>query len=84
MEKVGLYITTLLHDLTQMGYTVTFGQNFEGTVTITYGGMNTDWRDHQHVGIPGATREHLEKEIINSLKTFKEIKELELKQTEKS
>lgn len=66
--KVGLYITTLLHDLTQAGFRVQFNSDFEGMVRID---LTKEWDEsfyeHDHIGVPGQDREALEKGIIKTL-----------------
>lgn len=74
--KVGLYITTLLRDITDMGYSVEFsGDSFDGMMTLTYKGEGLDWTHHQHLGYPDCPLEHLEKEIIRSLAEFRDSPE---------
>lgn len=72
MRKVGLYITTLLHDITQGGYKVSFERDFQGMMRLDFfkDGV-ADFYEHRHCGFPGATREKLEKDLIDSLIWFK-------------
>lgn len=71
-RKVGLYITTLIHDITQAGYGVSFAKDFNGMVRIDYTKEHvSDFYEHDHCGFPGARREQLEKAIIESLIWFK-------------
>lgn len=72
-EKVGLYITTMLHEITQLGYGVEFASDFEGMVRIDYTKeYDKDFYDHDHIGTPGQDRLALEKGIIESLRQFLE------------
>lgn len=68
----GLSLVDLIHTITQKGYTVAFSDDFEGMITVTFGGMNMDWRHHQHLGIPGGDKAFLAQEIFRCVKEFKE------------
>lgn len=71
MEKVGLRIVNLIHDITQLGYQVQFCGDFEGMIRIEYREEYSDsYYHHEHRGCPGRTMNQLEKEIIASLSTF--------------
>jgi len=73
VEKIGLKIVELIHDITQKDYCVSFNGDFEGMVRIDY---TYEWDDtfyeHEHVGFPDCERIHLEKNIIRSLSEFLE------------
>ena len=72
MNKVGLYITTLLHDITQEHYKVTFERDFKGSMRMDFTRSGVaDFYEHAHCGYPGAPRERLERDIIDSLIWFK-------------
>lgn len=70
-EKVGLKIVELIHSITQEGYNVKFASDFEGMVRIDLTQeWNNEFYEHEHVGVPGQERKHLEKGIINALARF--------------
>lgn len=72
MRKVGEYITTLLHDITQGGYSVRFEKDFKGMVRLEFFKTHVaEFYEHEHCGFPGAARDKLEKDIIESLIRFK-------------
>ena len=72
--KVGLFITTLINDITQAGYSLGFstGSNGDVKVEITKSG-NPDFYDAIHCGKPNGTREELEKDVIRALAEFRDI-----------
>lgn len=73
MEKVGLKIVDLLHDITQLGYEVKFASDFEGMIRAEfYEEHYEDFYEHQHLGFPGCERIRLEKDIIECLSNFLE------------
>lgn len=73
MEKVGLHIVTLLHNITQLGYKVSFNPDFEGMIRIDYfSKYDPEFYEHEHRGFSDGTKNQLEKEIIKSLVTFYE------------
>jgi hypothetical protein len=62
MEKVGLKIVELIHDITQSGYNVQFCSDFENMVRIEYTEEYSDkFYYHEHRGNPDGTRNQLEK-----------------------
>lgn len=73
MEKVGLKIVDLIHDITQLGYHVQFCSDFNGMVRIEF---REEWDEnfyhHDHLGFPDCERIRLEKAIIECLSNFKE------------
>lgn len=70
--KVGLFITTLIHDITQAGYEVRFAGDFNGMVRLDFfKEYVSEFYEHRHCGHPGGSRETLEKSIIESLTWFK-------------
>lgn len=73
MEKVGLKIVDLLHDISQLDYQVQFCGDFEGMIRTEF---RYEWDDHfyehQHLGFPGCERIRLEKDIIECLSKFLE------------
>ena len=72
MRKVGLYITTLLHDIVQAQYKVSFNKDFRGMILIDFFKEYEDsFYDHAHCGFPGCKREKLEKDIVDALIRFK-------------
>lgn len=73
MEKVGLKIVNLIHDITQLGYYVQFCSDFEGMIRLEYRKEHDDnFYAHSHLGIPGCERIRLEKDIIEDLSEFYE------------
>lgn len=75
MRKVGLFITTLLHDITQAGYEVDFCKDFHGMMRVEFykeiDHGPEQFYEHTHCGFPDCTREQLEKSIIQALIDFK-------------
>lgn len=72
MRKVGLYITTLLHDITREGYGVSFQKDHHGMLRIEFTKEHVaEFYEQYHCGFPGASREKLETDIIDSLIRFK-------------
>lgn len=75
MRKVGLYITTLLHDITRAGFEVDFCPDFQGMMRVEfYKEIDHDpeqFYEHVHCGFPGCKREVLEKSVIDALIEFK-------------
>lgn len=65
-------MTTLIHDLTQAGYEVKFCGDFRGMVRLElYKEYDESFYQHVHCGFPGATRDKLEKDLIQELIRFK-------------
>lgn len=76
--KVGLYITTMIHDITRAGFSVGFIRDFDGMMRMDFFKENDpDFYEHAHCGVPGGTREKLEKDIIQELIRFKTIQVIE-------
>ncbi len=72
MRKVGLFIVTLLHDITQAGYSVKFNKDFNGMMRVDFFKEQVaEFYEHLHCGFPGASRDELEKHVIQSLIWFK-------------
>jgi hypothetical protein len=72
MNKVGLFITTMIHEITQARYSVSFNRDFRGMVRIDFkNDHDPEFYDHDHCGVPGGSREKLEKDIIQALNRFK-------------
>lgn len=72
MRKVGLYITTMLHDITRAGYSVKFEKDLSGMMRMDFFKEHVaEFYEHRHCGFPGASREKLETDIIDSLIWFK-------------
>lgn len=78
IEKVGLKIVELIHEITQLKYSVHFYPDFEGMVRIHYSATKPwqeavdDLSTHDHVGFPDCERIVLEKQIIASLAEFRD------------
>ena len=71
MEKVGLKIVDLIHDISRLWYEVKLCQDFEGMLRIEYfNELDENFYEHAHLGFPGCPRERLEKDIIESLSNF--------------
>lgn len=71
MEKVGLKIVQLLHDISQLDYQVQFCGDFKNMVRIEYRKEYEDsFYEHTHLGYPDGSMEHLEKAIIKELHRF--------------
>lgn len=74
-EKVGLKIVELLHEITQLNYSVQFYPDFEGMIRITFQ-RTKPWQkeieEHSHLGYPECERLVLEKRIISALKDFRD------------
>lgn len=70
--KIGLMIITMIHDITQAHYAVKFEKDFNGMMRLEFfkDGVS-DFYEHTHCGIPGGSREKLEKDIIQALNWFK-------------
>ena len=61
----------LIHDITQLGYIVSFHNDFEGMVRIEFiEEYNDDFYEHYHVGIPDGSMARLEEEINHVLVGF--------------
>lgn len=72
MRKVGLYITTLLYDVSRAGYQVSFNRDMIGMVRVDFRKDHVaEFYEHEHCGFPGCPREKLEKDIIEALVRFK-------------
>lgn len=75
IEKVGLYIVDLIHEITQLHYSVQFYPDFEGMVRVHFN-ETKPWQetldDHSHLGFPGCERLVLEKQIVECLKEFRD------------
>ena len=74
-NKVGLYIVDLVHEITQLGYAVSFHSDFEGMVRVEFTASEPwieETYEHSHLGFPGADRSVLEKGIIAYLKQFRD------------
>ena len=75
MTKGGLYITTLLHDITQARYQVKFARDFHGMVRIDFFKDvpidGNSFYEHEHCGFPGCKRSQLERALIDALIRFK-------------
>lgn len=70
--KVGLFIVTMLHDITQAGYKVAFMDDFQGMMRIDFRKpSDVSFYEHEHCGCPGGTRNQLEKEVQGALLGFK-------------
>ena len=68
--------TQLLHDLTQLGYEVTFNSDFKGMLTITYKEEHGDYIRHQHLSYPDGPMAKLDNALRSSLENFiDEVKE---------
>lgn len=64
----------LLHDCTQMGYRLTFSNDFEGMITIGFEEEYTEGTyNHVHLGTPGKDLNFLEKELRNFLAKLIEV-----------
>lgn len=74
VQKIGLKIVDLIHNITQQGYHVEFGKDFDGMLRITYYAakpwMTKTHDTHEHLGFPACDRLNLEKAIIGSLSDF--------------
>lgn len=77
MEKIGLKIVDLIHDISQLEYEVKFCGDFSGMIRLELSNeFDESFYQHRHLGFPGCERERLEKDIINALAQFlKDIKE---------
>jgi hypothetical protein len=61
----------LLHDITQLGYSVYFDSDFEGMITITFKEEHTQkYIRHEHVSFPGSSDEHLTNSVDKCLTYF--------------
>ncbi len=68
-------IVGLLHDITQLGYEVRFGSDFNGMISITYYEDDFDgmyYIRHEHLSFPGGNMIRLEKDMSESLSNFLE------------
>lgn len=70
-------VTELLHTITQRGYQVSFQDDFEGMLTVTYQesytpGKKDPYIRHEHVSYPGGSMKELEKALVRSLGLFVE------------
>lgn len=73
MEKSGLKLIELLHDITQLDYSVQFCDDFDGMIRVEFReNWNDDFYEHSHLGFPGCQRVRLEKDIIDYLSSFLE------------
>jgi len=71
MEKVGLKIVDLLHNISQLDYHVQFCGDFNGMIRIEFREeWSEEFYEHQHLGFPDCPRDRLEKEIIEALSNF--------------
>ena len=72
--KVGLYIVNQIRDITKAGYNVHFCNEIHSNmirIEFTQEMGNDSFYEHEHLGYPECTTEHLEKEIIRSLNDFR-------------
>jgi hypothetical protein len=73
MEKVGLKIVELIHELNQMHYEVKFCPDFSGMSRVELTDeFDSDFYQHSHLGCPGTERIVLEKAIIKQLSEWVE------------
>jgi len=64
-------ITELLHKITQLGYAVSFNEDFEGMLRLDYTEeIEPNFYEHEHIGHPDATMEQLNEAVIKSLAGF--------------
>jgi hypothetical protein len=66
----------LLHKITQLGFIVSFNEDFEGMIRVDfteeYPNPTDPFYHHEHLGFPDATMEQLDKAVIKSLTRFYE------------
>lgn len=73
MEKHGLKIVNLIHDITQLGYEVKFCSDFTDMTRLEFTEeFNVDFYEHRHLGYPNGGTDKLEKAIISTLAGFLE------------
>lgn len=74
MKKVGLKIVNLIHDITRLGYRVSFTDDFNQILTVGFERetCDTGFYHHDHCGHPDGGFDRLEKDIIQSLARFYE------------
>lgn len=61
-------VVQLIHDLTQLGYKISFTDDFSGMLTVNFSKEgDRGFNFHSHIGYPDCMIEELEQELIEEL-----------------
>lgn len=68
-------IIGLIHDITQLDYKVSFSDDFQGMVSVTFykssdPSTKGGYIRHEHLSYPGGSMKELEASVINCLNDF--------------